>query len=362
MGEHALKLLSGEIAGDAMLTEGALACTSASCQCEYPILDGVPVLMPDVRAAIAGSMSDMNARNDLSHALTTMLGDCAGPGSAFETSRFHQSTYVFDHYGEFFPAGAPARGAGSSAPEASHSRSVSERSAVSNDRAISPSGVVRCLREAWRLAGDIGAGAILDVGCSVGRSTMELATDGRVVLGLDASYGMLRLAQQLMRRGQGVASIRRTGLVYERVEWSLPPVPAGVDYWCGDAAWPPFRAGGFAAVVALNVLDCLHNPAAALLAWARLLPPGGKLLLATPFDWSPAATPVDHWLGGHSQRGPEQGSCEAALRRHLAWAGFDILGESEVSWGVRLHDRATTVYTTFVIGARRNTREPGSNP
>lgn len=336
-GEHALTLLSGEISGDATLIEGSLACTSKSCQCEYPVFDGTPILMPDVRGAIGGAMSEINARDDLSPASATMLGDAAGPGSAFETSRFHLSTYVFDHYGEFFPVNAPGRG-----------------------RTPPRSGVVRCLGEAMRLAGEIGPGPILDVGCSVGRSTMELASLGRVALGLDAGVGMLRLAQRLMRTGRGAAAIRRTGLVYDHVEWSVPPVPAGADYWCGDAACLPFRAGAFGAVVALNVLDCLSQPAGALLAWARLLPPGGKLLLATPFDWSPAATPVDAWLGGHSQRGPEHGSCEAALRRHLAWAGFDILGESDMSWGVRLHDRATTVYDTFVVAAVRNTREPGS--
>jgi SAM-dependent methyltransferase len=324
------------------------------------VLDGIPMLMPDVRATIAGAISEINARDDLSHASTTMLGDCAGPGSAFETSRFHQSTYVFDHYGEFFPGDALDRESHTLTPDLSPRRSGSKPTTDPNITNASPSGVVRCLREAMRLAGDLSPGPILDVGCSVGRSTLELAAPGRTVLGLDASFGMLRLAQRIMQTGKGAASIRRTGLVYDRVEWTVPPVPAGVDFWGGDAAWPPFRAGAFAAVVALNVLDCLNNPAAALLAWARVLPRGGKLLLATPFDWSPAATPVDAWLGGHSQRGPEQGSCEAALRRHLAWAGFDILGESDVSWGVRLHDRATTVYNTFVVAAVRNAREPGS--
>ena len=39
----------------------------------------------------------------------------------------------------------------------------------------------------------------------------------------------------------------------------------------------------------------------------------GGLVLTTPYDWS-AAVPVDAWLGGHSQRGPHQGSSEPILR------------------------------------------------
>lgn len=320
---------------DGHVLEGALVCPRGPCQCEFPILDGIPLLFADPRGMANASMHQISARHDLSAASRSRLGDCLEPGSAPDLARLFLSTYAFDHYGEFFPRGA------------------------ATSTSCDPGGVMRCLAAARSLAGEIPPGCIADVGCSAGRSTLELAMDGHPVLGLDAGFGMLRLAQQVLRTGKGRADVRRGGMVYEPVEWHVPRGSRGADFWCADACALPLPGASLAGVVALNVMDCLANPGAALLSWARALAPGGVLLLSTPFDWSGHATPIDAWLGGHSQRGPERGSSEAALRRHLAWAGFDIIGETDVAWGVRLHDRASTMYRSFVVAARRNQREPG---
>jgi hypothetical protein len=76
-------------------------------------------------------------------------------------------------------------------------------------------------------------------------------------------------------------------------------------------------------------------------------------ILTTPYDWSPAATPVEHWLGGHSQRSTHGGASEAVVRALLA-EGFTIDAEEQsVPWRVRLHDRAVVEYAVHLIAARR---------
>jgi SAM-dependent methyltransferase len=54
---------------------------------------------------------------------------------------------------------------------------------------------------------------------------------------------------------------------------------AGVRFVAGDAAAPPLREGDFDAVLCRHVLWALPDPEPALQTWARLLRPGGRLVL-----------------------------------------------------------------------------------
>ena len=78
-------------------------------------------------------------------------------------------------------------------------------------------------------------------------------------------------------------------------------------------------------------------------------------------DWSPSATPLEHWLGGHSQRSPGAGASEPVLRALLtpgahpqSVAGLQLEREMEsLPWQVRTHDRAWMHYRTHLVVARR---------
>ena len=72
----------------------------------------------------------------------------------------------------------------------------------------------------------------------------------------------------------------------------------GVDLAVGDAAWDysrldavadltalPFRAGTFDAAIHMVTLEHLREPGLALAEIARVLAPGGRLLLAAPHDY-----------------------------------------------------------------------------
>jgi SAM-dependent methyltransferase/uncharacterized protein YbaR (Trm112 family) len=335
-GENPLALVSILKEEEGHVIEGLLRCPSSSCQREYPILDGIPLLIANLRGYVAGAIDQINTRGDLDPVTESLLGDCCGPGSSYDVTRQHLSTYAWDHYGDLDPdeTGEPR-----------------------------PGSVLRVLERGLELAGDLPEGPVLDLGCAVGRSTFALAGGGnRLVLGVDLSFPMLQVASEALRRGRVRYPRRRLGIVYDRRE--LPVRFEGleeVDFWACDVAALPFPAGTFAAVVGLNVLDCVASPHGLLASLSRLLKPGGKAILSTPYDWSAAATPLEAWLGGHSQRGENRGASEPVLRALLtpgahpaAIEGLRIVAEDrDLPWRVRLHERSSVEYRVDLVVVER---------
>lgn len=203
---------------------------------EFPIIDGIPILVPDPRAYIANHISHLTARDDLTDEIESMLGECCGAGSHFDLTRQHLSSYAWDHYGEFDPQ-EPQDG-----PQ--------------------PGSITRALDRGMSLLDDRIEGPVVDVGCSVGRSTFELAQrDGQLTLGVDMNFSMLRLAASVLRQGTVSYPRRRVGLIYDRRRFHVQfQNTADVDFWACDATALPFGPGTFASAVSLNVLDCVYSP------------------------------------------------------------------------------------------------------
>ena len=319
--------------------EAILHCTNPECQREYPVIDGVPLLLANLRQFVADNALRLLTRRDLGAAMESLIGDCCGPGSDYDTVRQQVSAYTWEHYGEFDPA-------------------------EDSDAAVAAAGsMLAALRAGLELAGDVPEGPVLEVGCGPGRGTLELAarTD-QLVLGVDLHLPMLRVAADVLRTGSVRYARRRVGLVYDRREFmaSLPERP-NADFWSCDATALPFAGGTFALVVGLNLLDAIHSPRDLLLSIARVLREGGKTVLSAPYDWSAGATPLEGWLGGHSQRSPAEGSSEAVLRSLLTTGGaaggidgLTLTGERDgLPWRVRLHDRATMDYLLHLVSAIR---------
>ena len=224
--------------------------------------------------------------------------------------------------------------------------------------------MLRTLEAGRQRAGSVPSGPIVDVGCAVGRSSFALAERGEeLVLGVDLNFAMLRLAAAVLRHGMVRYPRRRVGLVYDRREFPVSFTNCRqVDFWACDAAALPFPAGTFSLAVSLNVLDCLSAPTEFLVSLQRVLRAGGKAILTCPYDWSPAATPLEAWLGGHSQRSPSAGASETVLRTLLTPAanpnylrGLELLDECEqLPWHVRLHARSTMTYQVHLVVAERS--------
>ena len=313
---------------DGHVLEGILECPTLGCRREYPILEGLPLLLADLRGWVEANLTSLLARDDLGPEVASLLGDCLGPTSPWNSARQHLSTYAESHY-----------------------------DSGDSGEASAPGSIHHLLDRALALAPPPADGPILDLGCAVGGTTFGLAFDGREVLGGDLHPVLLRCAGRLLREGRIEVPRRRVGCVYDPVEIEPPPTRAEkVDFWLIDAVDLPFADATFGAVAALNLLDCVRSPLDTLREIGRVLRPGGVVWLASPYDWSVGATPFEGWIGGHSQRGADGGAAEPRLRSLLTpeVSGLELIAEErDVPWRLRLHARGVMEYQVDLVVARR---------
>ncbi len=104
--------------------------------------------------------------------------------------------------------------------------------------------------------------SVLDVGTGTGRILQLLGHDAERAVGLDSSHSMLSVARANLER----AEMR------------------GIDLRQGDVYSPPFDRNSFDLIVIHQVLHFLDDPARAVREAARLLTPGGRLLIV---DFAP---------------------------------------------------------------------------
>lgn len=319
------------------IVEGMLHCPEETCRLEYPIIDGLPILVSNVRSYLASCFEYIIARDDLSPAIDSLLGDCVGPSTNHDAMRQQLSSYTWDHYAEFDPQEQPG--------------------------GVKPGAAAQCLEHLIYMAGGKIGEPVVELGCATGRNTFDLAqqTSG-LVLGLDVNFALLQLAGRVLRNNRVSYPRRRVGVVYERRSFEVTMNDRQrVDFWICDAMALPLRPAWAGGVVGMNLLDSVASPMALLQSIARLLKPGGTALLACPYDWSAAVTTVEGWIGGHSQRSEDRGGAEARLRDLLTpgvqppeLKGFELVVDAEhLPWRVRVHDRSFTDYTLHGIVARK---------
>jgi SAM-dependent methyltransferase/uncharacterized protein YbaR (Trm112 family) len=332
-GEQRLLLASVFAEQDGDVRQGILHCSLATCRHEYPILDGIPIVTPNLRRHLSDRAVELLVRDDIDPDLEGLFGDAMGPDSWFDVLRQTLSTYGWDAFGDQDPAEPPS----------------------SED--YGPGAARRCLAELLRLAPPAApVSRALDLGCAAGGTSFALAAalPDALVLGLDMNLSLLRLARRAAG-GEALYPRRRVGLVYDRRRFKLNlPAADRVDFWACDATCLPFSTATADLAVALNLLDCVADPPALLAVLAQVLRPGGQAMLATPYDWSTRATQPEGWIGGHSQRGPHAGAAEPLLHLLLAGQGWLVRGErAHFPWHTRLHDRSTVSYDAHLLALAR---------
>ncbi|MCB9762106.1 MAG: methyltransferase domain-containing protein [Alphaproteobacteria bacterium] len=152
------------------------------------------------------------------------------------------------------------------------------------------------------LAGPVEGRSVLDVGTGDGSYALEAASRGATVTGVDVDPEMLRAAAQ-----------RASAM---NLELTLLE---------GRAERLPVDAERFDLVLAVTVLCFVEDPTAGFRELARVLRPGGRVVigeLGRHNLWA-ASRRVRGWLGSSTWRAAHVWT-RGELRRHLREAGLDV--------------------------------------
>jgi 5-histidylcysteine sulfoxide synthase/putative 4-mercaptohistidine N1-methyltranferase len=176
-----------------------------------------------------------------------------------------------------------------------------------------------------------GRSRVFDLGCAVGRSAFELASDFSEVLGIDYSHEFIDAANRLKdsgklgyyRKDSGSTGAHLTARVASSIDRSR------LTFVQGDACNLPPHLEGYDAVLLANVLCRLPDPAACLARMqgaGALVKRGGVLVMTTPLSWLPEYTHPSRWMSGLD-----------AVKPHLS--EFELLHQEELPFMIREHRR-----------------------
>jgi ubiquinone/menaquinone biosynthesis C-methylase UbiE len=184
-------------------------------------------------------------------------------------------------------------------------------------------------RSAWHRRLQAWTGAqpldVLDVGCGTGFLALQLARSGHRASGVDMADEMLELARD-KATAAGVS----------------------VRFDVADAEQLPYAAASFDLVIERHVIWTLPAPEAALREWARVLRPGGRVVLVEG-DWRRGSVNPDY--AGIVDALPLYGGRPASeLSKRVAASGFksvtvEPLMEDALWGGLQEHERYAVLGT-----------------
>ncbi len=130
---------------------------------------------------------------------------------------------------------------------------------------------------------------VLDIGCGVGRMTLEMARFDEVdyVIGLDSSALMIEEATKIANSQQSHTPIKvnfvsgKTTTAKIKLDWTVD----NCDFIVGDAQQLALQESAFDLVLCLNVIDRVLKPIKVIEQIFRVLKSGGYLVIVDPYDW-----------------------------------------------------------------------------
>ncbi len=285
-----------------------------ACECgrRYPIIDGVPVVMPQPFT--------QPVERELAPEVAALLVEGVPDDNAAARQLEHLSIYLDAHWGD--RAAPPPEPAFGLAPIAER---IAARAAAPVDLAV-------------------------ELGASVGRLIAELARGARRIAAVELQLASLRRARRLLA-GERVAYARRmAGRHYAPAETTGTAITAELLLVCGDALDPPLLPGVFERVVAVNLLDSVARPRQLLRVVDGLCAPGGEVILASPYAWQSGVVDEGERIGG-----ADPAADVAAILRDGTdlRARYHIEDEADLAWTLRRDARTVVTYRTHYLRARK---------
>lgn len=144
----------------------------------------------------------------------------------------------------------------------------------------------------------------LEVGCSVGRTSFELAHAFAKVTGIDFSARFIQVANQLKETGEIRYTVPLEGDLVDYksqslAELGLSAVASSCQFLQQDATNLKPHLTEYDVVVALNLIDRLYSPQKFLSTIHQRMNAGGLLVIASPYTWLEDFTEKANWLGGY---------------------------------------------------------------
>ncbi len=175
-------------------------------------------------------------------------------------------------------------------------------------------------------------GRALDLGCSVGRATFELARGFQDVTGLDFSANFIRIGVELQERGRIQYTRQDEGELSSFVECHLEDLDLGhtpdrVSFFQADACNMKDIHTGYDLILAANLIDRLYAPRKFLETIHTRLNPGGTLVLASPYTWLEDYTERPEWIGGFRKDGEPYTTLDAL--QDILSPRFEMIAEPE---------------------------------
>ncbi len=179
----------------------------------------------------------------------------------------------------------------------------------------------------------------LDLGCSVGRSSFELARRCAEVVGIDYSKRFISTAGHLRKNGSFLFGCVEEGELTRPCTAVVPQEikRERVAFERGDAMNLRRDIGVFDVVLMANLIDRLRDPRKCLAQMRRLLKPGGQLIITSPYTWLLEYTPRKNWLGGFLRGGGRVKTFDA-LKKELA-PDFQLSRRRDLPFLIREHAR-----------------------
>ena len=182
----------------------------------------------------------------------------------------------------------------------------------------------------------------LDLGCSVGRSTFELAKIFDEVVGIDFSANFINVGVKLKIYDSLIYKVKKEGEIFEEKSVSLKSlglndIKEKVTFMQGDACNLKDVYTNFDLVFCSNLIDRLYYPQKFLDDIPSRINKDGLLVLLSPYTWLEDYTPKENWLGGFIKDNKEVKTLDT-LKMNLL-DEFELLETIDVPFVIKETDR-----------------------